>query len=595
MPSYTAPMQDMQFVLHQVWDIKQHLAEIPYFENISLDILDTVLEEAAKINNTLLAPLNSPGDQQGCQFNHGKVTTPEGFKNAYQTFQQAGWPALTADPEHGGQGFPETLGILCKEMLSASNTSFSLYVDLTNGVAKCIATHANDALKQTYLPKLVSGEWTGVMCLTEAQSGSDLNLIRTKAEPQADGSYLITGSKIFITAGEHDLSNNIIHVVLARTPDAPEGVKGLSVFIVPKYSVTTDGQLAERNAVYCGSIEHKMGLKASATCVINYENATGYLLGELHKGINAMFTVMNIERLSIGIEGLGLAEVAYQNAAQYAKERLQGHAPGGRRYEDKAADPIIVHPDVRRMLLTMRSYNEGSRALAVWIAREIDKEQFHPEPAIRDRANKLVQLFTPVAKAFFSDYGFDACNLGLQVLGGHGYITEWGMEQFVRDARIAQIYEGTNGIQALDLIKRKLLANQGEYLHIFQNEVHLFIESHRNKNFFTHTIHALEDALHILQNISEWLLAETKQDAALAGSASVDYLHLFAHVALAYMWAKMLLIAQTKHEQNSDSFYTAKIHCGEFYFTKLLPKIYTLQNTIKAGSHSVMSMPDEFF
>lgn len=592
MPTYTAPLRDMHFVLNELWNLDDVLAGLDGFDEINSELAEVVLKEAAKINEQLFFPLNRTGDEQGCQFNNGEVKTPEGFKEAYQTLVEGGWPSLATDPEFGGQGFPQMINMLIEEMMCSSNVSFSLYSGLTRGVYDAITAHGTDELKQRYLPSMSEGKWTGVMCLTESHSGTDLGLLRTKAEPLDNGTYKLSGTKIFITGGDHDLTENIIHLVLARLPDAPAGVKGISLFLVPKFHVNDDGSLGERNAVHCGAIEHKMGIKGSSTCVMNYDGATGYLVGEANKGLNAMFTVMNIERISIGMQGLGLAEIAYQNARDYAKERLQGRAPKGPLYPDKAADPIIVHPNIRRSLLTIRAYNEGARALAVWVCKHIDMIDTHPDEAQREHAGAIAQLFTPIVKAFFTDYGFEACNLALQVFGGHGYISEWGMEQFVRDARIAQIYEGTNDVQALDLVRRKLISNKGAYLKLFTDEVKQFIAENNASNaeeFITPLQHALDQ----LTEISEWIITQSENDPALAASVATDYLRLFSLTALAYMWAKAAVVAMDK--KGSDDFYTTKIQTARFYMQCLLPQTESLCQTIKAGSEPMMAMAIESF
>ncbi len=596
MPSYKAPIRDMQFVLQEVWSVENLLNTCPNFAEISPDLIDAVLEEAAKINETLLQPLNQSGDQEGCQFDNGKVSTPKGFKEAYQTYQESGWPAIAADPNYGGQGFPQMVNTLNEEMLSSSNVSFSLYPGLTHAVANAIEQHATEELKNTYIPQLTSGEWTGVMCLTEPHCGSDLGLLRTKAESNDDGTYNISGTKIFITGGDHDLTDNIVHLVLARLTDAPAGVKGISLFLVSKHKLNEDNSIGERNHVSCGSIEHKMGIKASATCVINYDNAVGYLVGEPNRGLNAMFTVMNTERLAIGVEGLGLGEVAYQNALLYAKDRLQGRAPQGATHPEKSADPIIVHPNVRRMLLTMKAYNEAARAFAVWVGMHVDLEHHHPDAEQRQQAANFVALVTPIVKAYFTDVGLDVCNMGLQILGGHGYVSEWGMEQFVRDVRIAQIYEGTNGIQALDLVRRKLLANNGEHLAIFTEQVDKFINEQNNNNAMQEFIEPLNNALTTLRDVSQWLLDNAGKNPAEAGAASTEYLHLFGLTAFGFMWAKMAAIALNKIDGSAEKdFYTAKIHTARFFMQRLLPKVFSLKQIILTGSNTLMAMPEELF
>lgn len=594
MPIYKTPIKDMQFVIHHQWPLAEALAGLVAFEDYTPDVVDAMLVESAKINETLLHPLNQIGDNTPCQLTDAGVTTPPGFREAYQTFQAAGWASVSGSPDFGGQGAPEMLNVLLQEMQSSSNVSFSLYPGLTQGVSRAIEAHAPAHLQQTYLEKMISGQWTGVMCLTESHCGSDLGLLRTKAYPQADGSYEITGTKIFITAGEHDLTENIVHLVLARTPDSPAGVKGISLFLVSKYHVNAAGELGARNKVHCGALEHKMGLKGSATCVMHYDKAVGYLVGELNRGLAAMFTVMNIERLAIGLQGLGLGEIAYQNASQYARERLQGRAPHGPKYPEKSADPIIVHPDVRRMLLTMRAFNEGCRALGVWVGALIDKASHHSDAAVREQHDKLLALFTPVVKAFFTDQGFETCNLGLQVLGGHGYISEWGMEQFVRDARIAQIYEGTNGIQTLDLVRRKLVADNGRGLQLFLAEVTAFIELKAANQQITDFLPPLKKAIDTLAAVSHWIIGAATHDPAEMGACAFRYGRLFALTALAYMWASAAAVAKTTTFPD-PAFNTAKYQLAQFYFSVLLPETESLAAAICAGAGVVMALADEAF
>lgn len=599
MPSYKAPLRDMRFIAHELWDVSE-LQKLTFYQHIDFDLIDPILEEAAKIAENVLQPLNQSGDEEGCHFENGEVQTPRGFKEAYQQFVSDGWMALNADPAYGGQGLPKILQVFLDEMLASSNVSFSLYTVLTQGASQALLLHASDELKQSYLPHLISGKWSGTMCLTESHCGTDLGLLRTKAVLQDDGSYKLTGTKIFITSGEHDLAENIIHAVLARLPDAPLGTKGVSMFLVPKYHVNKDSSLGKRNGVSCGSIEHKMGIRASATCVLNFEDATGYLIGEKNEGMKAMFSMMNLERLNIGLEGIGLTEVAYQNAVAYAKERLQGRANKGAIYPEKFADPILVHADVRRMLLTIKAYNEGARALAAWVAIQIDLAKHHPECMVRHKADDLVSFLTPVIKAFFTDYGFDACNLALQVFGGHGYVREWGMEQFVRDIRITQIYEGTNGVQAIDLVKRKLTLNNGAYINLFIEIIGDFIQQRTDNAVLREFINPLQEALNILVTTSYWLITQAEQNPDDVGAGAMDYLHLVGHVALAYIWAEMISKALEKEALEKEGteehdFYCAKITTGRFFYQKLLPKITALSQAIQSGSDVVMALkPEEF-
>jgi butyryl-CoA dehydrogenase len=487
MVNYQAPLRDMRFVYHELLDAEQ-LQALPGYEDASAELVDAVLDEAARLCENVLLPLNRSGDEEGCHLEGSDVRTPRGFREAYKTFAEGGWTSIVSDPAYGGQGLPNTVNIMVQEMICSSNLSFGMYPGLTYGVVHTISTHGSYTLKQTYLPRLVEGRWSGTMCLTEPQCGTDLGLVRTKAIPQDDGSYKITGTKIFISAGDHDLTENIVHLVLARTPDAPKGIKGISLFLVPKFQVNGSGTVGERNAVSCGALEHKMGIKASSTCVLNFDGATGYLVGELHKGMRAMFTMMNAARLEVGVQGLGLAEAAYQGAVAYARERIQGRALKGARQADKPADPIIVHPDVRRMLLTMRANTEGARALTGWLATQLDILAKHPDADRRQQAQDLVALLTPVA-----------------MFGGHGYIRENGMEQYVRDARITQLYEGTNGIQALDLVARKLPAHTGRYLRSFFHPVQEFIEAHEDEEAMKEFVLPLAKAFGRLQRATGWI------------------------------------------------------------------------------------------
>ena len=484
---------------------------------------------------------------------------------------------------------PKMLSVQFEEMLYAADSSFALYSALTSGACLAIDAHANEALKNTYLPPLYAGRWAGVMCLTEAHAGTDLGLIRTRATENSDGSYKITGSKIFITGGEQDLTENIIHLVLAKLPNAPEGARGISLFLVPKININTDGSLGNANAVTCGSIEHKMGIKASATCVMNFDDAKGYLVGEPNKGLAAMFTMMNYERLSIGIQGIGCAETSYQRAADYARERIQSRAATGIEKPDQAADPIIVHADVRRMLLTMKSMTEGSRAFACYVGKQLDIAKFSPDPALAEQAQDLVALLTPVTKAFFTDIGLESCIHGQQVFGGHGYVREWGQEQLVRDVRIAQIYEGTNGIQALDLVGRKIVANRGEYLKAFTQRI-------REQVSQPETLYSAEvlSAVARLESVSQWLLEKAADNKNEVGAASVEYLHLFGYVAYAWMWSRMATAAQKNHAQE-PVFYSAKLATADFYFSRMLPRTLSLEASIKAGSQPLYGLAAEQF
>jgi len=599
MASYRAPIDDMRFVLHEIVGI-DGLRELTGFEEATPDIIEAVLEEAAKFSEERLFPLNRSGDEEGCQFADGVVTTPAGFKEAYAELTATGWTGIYCDPQYGGQGLPGTLSLMVDEIFCACNLSFSMYVALTHGVYNTLVRHGSEELKNAYLPNLVSGLWTGTMCLTEPQCGTDLGLIKTRAKAQPDGSFRLTGTKIFISAGEHDLSENIIHLVLARRPDAASGTRGVSLFLVPKYLLDESGNAGDRNTVSCGGIEHKMGIRASSTCVINFDEASGYLVGTLEQGMRAMFTMMNAARLEVGVQGAAIGEAAYQGAVTYARERVQGRSLKGVQHPEKAADPIIVHPDIRRMLLTGRAYVEGSRALGSWVAKKIDISERHADERTRREAEELVALLTPIVKAFFTDIGLEVANLGMQVYGGHGYIREHGMEQYVRDARITQIYEGTNGIQALDLVGRKLSAHMGRYLRHFFHPVEAYLESHAADGEF---VEPLAKAFGRLQRATAWLAQAGLKDPEQAGAAASEYLRLFALVALGYMWIQMAHVAQRRLDVDDDGtgvvttpgFYQAKIDTCRFFMQRLLPQTSGLFASIMCGSDSIMSFDEAAF
>ncbi len=596
MQTYKAPLRDMQFVVHELHD-SQSLAALPGLEAATPDLIDSVLEEAGRFAETVLLPINAAGDEEGCRYENGVVRTPRGFKAAYDAFRENGWTSLAAAPEWGGQGLPELLNKQVEEMICATNLSFSLYPGLTHGAYQAIADHATEELKQRYLPRMVDGTWSGTMCLTEAHCGTDLGMLRTKAVPQADGSYKITGNKIFISAGEHDLSDNIIHLVLARMPSAPPGIKGISMFLVPKFVPDEEGGPGARNGVVCTAIEHKMGLKGSATCQISFDEATGWLVGAPHKGMRAMFTMMNSERLSVGIQGLGVAEAAYQSAVVYARDRIQGRSLAGARDPSQPADPIIVHPDVRRMLMTIRAYTEGCRALGGWVARQLDEAAHNADPAARQAADDFAALMTPLVKAFFTDLGFEMASVGLQVYGGHGYIRDHGVEQYVRDARIAMLYEGTNGIQALDLVGRKLGANMGRSLRTFFHPVSEFIAAHRDDPALGGMTKLLERAFGALQLATGFIANAGLKDPEEAGAAASDYLRLFGLVALGYMWARSAEVAHRKlPAANGDArFYQAKLGTARFYMERLLPQAGALYLTIKSGKAPMMALDEAMF
>jgi len=595
MPAYKAPLRDIQFVLNEVLQFENLPQQIPDFSEATPDLVATILEEAGKFCEEVLQPLNHPGDEEGCHYENGTVTTPKGFKEAYHTFIEGGWTSLPCDPEYGGQGLPKLVNFAVEEMICSANLSFGMYPGLSNGNYNAIHTHGSDEQKALYLPKLVDGTWTGTMCLTEPHCGTDLGLCKTRAETGENGSYKLYGTKIFISAGEHDFTENIIHLVLARLPDAPAGIRGISLFVCPKFLPDKDGKPGTRNPVVCGSIEKKMGIKASSTCVMNFDGAQAWLVGKPHKGMSAMFTMMNTARLAVGMQGLGIAEAAYQGAVAYARDRLQMRALTGAKFPEKAADPIIVHPDVRRMLLTMRAFNEGCRALAYWVGRELDVSQHHPDPEKRQEADDFVALLTPVVKAFLTDHGFTAANLGVQVYGGHGYIREWGMEQLVRDARITQIYEGTNGIQGLDLVGRKLPTGTGRLARRFFHPVADYIEQASEKPEMAEFVLPLAKAFAKLQQATAWIAQAGLANPNEAGAAATDYQRLFALVALGYMWCRMVEIALAKKDDDSDGFYGAKVMTARFYFARLLPESNSLFTTVMAGSDSLMAMPAEAF
>lgn len=582
MPIYRAPLRDFQFLLHEWLNIGQY-KDLPGFADATPEFSESLLAEAERFASEVLLPINQVGDTEGCTFDNGTVTAAPGFKDAYQQYAQSGWGSFTGDPAYGGQGLPEVLNMPITEMISACNVSFGLFPALTHGAYNAIHFHGSDELKTRFLPKMITGEWTGVMCLTEPQAGTDLGLIRTRAEPNADGSYSITGTKIFISCGEHDAAENIIHLILAKLPDAPPGVKGISLFVAPKFF--EDG---ERNKITCGSIEHKMGLHASPTCVMNYDGAKAWLIGEPHRGLKYMFTMMNEARIYVGMQGLGLAEAAYQNAHAYAKDRLQGRSITGAKFPDKPADPLTVHPDVRRMLLTMRSFTEGARALALYTALQVDISKKHPDQEVREEADRFVQLATPVIKGFYTDQGTECASTGMQVLGGYGYIKEYGMEQFLRDARIAQIYEGANGIQALDLVGRKMPQGFGKLLRSFFHPATEFVAKHRNNPEMAEFTKPLYKAIDSLQKASLWIAQKGLSNKDEAAGASYDYMTMFGHVMLGYVWAQM---AEMALSHKGDAFYEDKLKVARFYMNKVLPKHYGLLATLTGGVKN-MELPE---
>lgn len=594
MPEYRPPLRDMRFVYSELFN-EQDLRDIPDFEEVTPDLVDAMLEEAGKFCQQRLQPLNQVGDQQGCRCEDGVVSTPEGFPQAYREFSELGLGSLTAPVEYGGQGMPKTLGLLIEELVCSSNLAFSLYPGLTMGACNAILAKGSEEIKQTWLPKIIEGEWTAAMALTEPHSGTDLGLLRTRAEPNDDGSYSVTGTKIFITAGEHDMADNIVHLVLAKTPDAPAGIKGISMFLVPKFLLDESGNPASANDVSCGSIEHKMGIHGASTCVMNYESSKGYLVGELHKGMAAMFIMMNAERLFVGIQGLGVAEAARQGAVAYAQERLQGRALSGAKYPEQSADPILVHPDVRKMLLTQRAYAEGGRALVTWVARELDMQAHHPDADRRAEAEQTLALLTPVVKAFLTDVGFECANLGVQVFGGHGYIQEYGMEQLVRDARIAQIYEGTNGIQAMDLAMRKLSMAGGALPSVLFTPVEKLVTASMADPKLKPMAESLGRSLLQLQESTLYLQQQIVGNPDNVGAGASDYLRLMGAVTLGYLWLRMATVALDKVDGPESVFYQAKVDTAKFYFERLLPQCEGLCRSILNGGDSLMNFNDEAF
>jgi alkylation response protein AidB-like acyl-CoA dehydrogenase len=598
MPTYKAPVADVMFLLGDVFHIDRY-NNLPGFADATPDLIEAVLDEAAKFCEGVLTPLNRVGDKEGCKRHpDASVTTPTGFKDAYKKLIAGGWIGASAPVEFGGQGLPRVLSQAISEFLVSANMSFAMYPGLTQGAAAALTVHGSPEQKALYLPKLISGEWTGTMNLTEPQCGTDLGLTRTRAVPQPDGSYKITGTKIFISAGEHDLAENIVHLVLARIEGAPEGVKGISLFVVPKFLPTKDGGVGARNGVSCGSIEEKMGIHGNSTCVMNYDDATGWLVGEPNRGLNAMFVMMNEARLGVGMQGLAMSEVAYQNAASYAKERLAGRALTGAKFKDKPADPIIVHPDVRRMLMTMRAFNEAARALVLWTALKSDVAHRSGDVKERQAADDHMGLMTPVIKGVLTDQGFANTVMAQQVFGGHGYIAEHGMEQFVRDARIAMIYEGANGIQALDLVGRKLPRDGGRALQAFFAEVTGYIKEHAADTELAPYVKPLEKALGELQQATMWFVQNALANPENAGAGSTDYMHLFGLVALGYMWCLIVEAAKGNAASGGNGAtdaMAAKLTTGRFFAERLLPEAATHLARIKAGAASTMALPAEAF
>ncbi len=591
MPVYNPPLRDMQFVMHEVLNVEAELKALPSHAETDADTINAVLEEGGKFAAEIVFPLNISGDAEGCQLDKAthEVKTPTGFKEAYAKYLEGGWAALSCDPEYGGQGLPFVVNQCFYEMMNSANQAWTMYPGLSHGAYECLHAHGTPEQKALYLPKLTSGEWTGTMCLTEPHCGTDLGLLRTKAEPVGDGSYKITGNKIFISAGEHDFTENIVHLVLARLPDAPKGSKGISLFLVPKFKVNADGSVGERNAIYCGGLEHKMGIHGNATCQMILDGAVGTMVGEPNKGLAAMFVMMNAARLGVGNQSLGLTEVAYQNALAYAKDRIQMRSLSGTKAKDKDADPIIVHPDVRKMLLTAKAYAEGGRALAIYCALLLDKELNHPDEKVRKDSGEMLALLTPIIKAFLTDNGFEATVMCQQVFGGHGYIKEWGMEQFVRDARINMIYEGTNTVQSLDLLGRKVLGNQGATLKKFGKLVGALVEEEGVNEKMAEFINPLAVLGDQITKFTMEIGFKGMRNADEVGAAAVDYLRVAGHLVFGYFFARMAQVALRQIAAgNTDPFYVAKLQTARFYFAKLFPETATLMRTARAGSKALM-------
>jgi len=594
MSAYRAPLNDIRFALYDVLDAETLFNRLGYTD-ATRDILDAVLDEAARFSENVLAPLNSVGDDVGSTYDQANrsVTTPPGFKAAYEQFIEGGWTGLTASPDFGGQGLPHVMGVPLNEMINAANLAWGNFPLLSHGAVEALKQHGEPWQQEVFLKPLVDGRWTGTMCLTEPHCGTDLGLLKTRAEPNADGSYAITGTKIFITAGEHDLTDNIVHLVLARLPDAPAGAKGISLFVTPKFKVDRDGNVGERNALHCGSIEHKMGIKGSVTCVMNFDGAQGYLVGQPHKGLQAMFTMMNTARLGVGLQGIALSERAYQNALRYARERLQTRALSGAKFPEKPADPIIVHPDVRRMLLTVKSLVEGSRLLALHAGTLIDIASHSPDPAERERADTLVSFLTPISKACQTEWGIENTYHALQVFGGHGYIHEHGMEQLARDARITTLYEGTTGIQALDLMGRKTAATQAAGLKIFLAEIEDFLREHEGNPAIAGFVAPLREKTAEWARLTRDILQRASQDPEEIGAASYDYLFYSGYVTLAYWWARSVAAAEASSQP--EAFKQSKRETAEFYFARILPRTLGHAAAIESGAAPLMTMAPERF
>jgi alkylation response protein AidB-like acyl-CoA dehydrogenase len=596
MPEYKAPVRDIKFVMQELLDCDKHYKQLGY-DDASEDMVDAIISEAAKFTEQVIAPLNQIGDEQGCTWTDGVVTTPDGFKDAYQQYVEGGWPTLSQSEEFGGQGLPYSLNASISEMMSSANHSFAMYPGLSHGAQATIEAHGTSEQKQQYMPKLVEGSWTGTMCLTESHCGTDLGMLRTKAILNDDGSYAITGTKIFISAGEHDLSENIVHIVIARLPGAPEGSKGISLFIVPKFNVNDDGTKADRNAVSCGSIEHKMGINANATCVINFDSAKGFLIGQENRGLHCMFTFMNAARLGVAMEGSAAAEAAFQGSLAYAKDRLQMRSISGVKNPDGPADPIIVHPDVRRMLLTQKSISEGGRALIGYLSQLVDITHASDDADLKADAENKLALLTPIAKAFLTELGFECTSHGVQVFGGHGFIKEWGMEQLLRDTKISCIYEGTTGIQALDLLARKILGSKGQILKPFMTDIAIFSKDNADNPAMSEYVSTLNSYAKQWQMITGDIGQKAMKNPDEIGGASVDYLMFAGYVTLGYFWAKMASVAQSKLKDagEDEAFYQAKIKTAAFYFQRILPRAQGHAACMEGGVDSMMALDSEDF
>ena len=597
MSDYKAPLRDLHFNLFELFDYEAHYQSLPGYGEVNAELVTTILNEFDKFCSNILSPLNAVGDQEGCTWSDGEVATPSGFKEAYRQYVEAGWPALANEPAYGGQGLPESLSIMLGEMRGTANWSWGMYPGLSHGAVNTIELHGTDSQKQRFLTPLVEGTWTGTMCLTEAHCGTDLGLLRTKAEPTADGSYQITGTKIFISSGEHDLTENIVHIVLARLPDAPMGVKGISLFIIPKFNVNDDGSMGERNTVRCGSIEHKMGIHGNATCVMNFDGAKGYLLGEPNQGLQAMFTFMNTARIGTALQGIAHMELGYQKSLAYAKDRLQMRSVTGPKNPDGPADPIIVHPDVRRMLLTQKALSEGGRMMVAYTGKLVDVIERGADEAERKAAEDMLSFMTPIAKAFLTETGFESANLALQCFGGHGYIKEWGVEQNVRDARIGMLYEGTTGIQALDFIGRKVLGSGGALLQNFTREIHHFCKDNAEVAELKEFVEPLQSLNKKWGELTLHIGTKAMENADEAGAASVDYLMFSGYACLAYFWAKAAVKAQAALalETSESEFYKAKLITAQFYYQRILPRTSACEAAILSGADNMMSLGVDAF